>query len=55
MLQVLANFLSTPLASGLDGDKVARPYVAFDLNPGVVKVKFSRWGCWTCVCVYVSV
>lgn len=37
MGQVLANFLSTPLASGLDGDKMGWPYVAFDLNPGVVK------------------
>lgn len=37
-LQVLANFLSTPLASGLDGDAMGWPYVAFDLNPGVVKV-----------------
>ncbi|XP_073099172.1 K(+) efflux antiporter 3, chloroplastic isoform X2 [Elaeis guineensis] len=37
MGQVLANFLSTPLASGLDGDNVGWPYVAFDLNPGVVK------------------
>ncbi|KAK1277866.1 hypothetical protein QJS04_geneDACA003351 [Acorus gramineus] len=35
--QVLANFLSTPLASGLDGDNVGWPYVAFDLNPKVVK------------------
>lgn len=38
ILQVLANFLSTPLASGLDGDKMGWPYVVFDLNPGVVKV-----------------
>ncbi|KAK1295506.1 hypothetical protein QJS10_CPA16g01429 [Acorus calamus] len=37
MAQVLANFLSTPLASGLDGDNVGWPYVAFDLNPKVVK------------------
>ncbi|EHA8590486.1 K(+) efflux antiporter 3, chloroplastic-like [Cocos nucifera] len=37
MGQVLANFLSTPLASGLDGDNMGCPYVAFDLNPGVVK------------------
>ncbi|KAK6136444.1 hypothetical protein DH2020_029800 [Rehmannia glutinosa] len=34
--QVLANFLSTPLVSGTDGD-VGRPYVAFDLDPSVVK------------------
>lgn len=37
MGQVLANLLSTPLASGLDGDNVGYPYVVFDLNPGVVK------------------
>lgn len=53
-LQVLANFLSTPLTSGLDTDMVGWPYVAFDLNLSVVKVrkscpkfnysdKFSRW------------
>ncbi|KAI3445832.1 hypothetical protein Pfo_002497 [Paulownia fortunei] len=34
--QVLANFLSTPLASGIDGD-AGCPYVAFDLDPSVVK------------------
>ncbi|XP_073123062.1 K(+) efflux antiporter 3, chloroplastic [Henckelia pumila] len=34
--QVLANFLSTPLASGIDGD-AGWPYVAFDLDPTVVK------------------
>ncbi|KAF3435851.1 hypothetical protein FNV43_RR22943 [Rhamnella rubrinervis] len=34
---VLANFLSTPLASGVDGDAVGRPFVAFDLDPSVVK------------------
>ncbi|KAK4476945.1 hypothetical protein RD792_016114 [Penstemon davidsonii] len=34
--QVLANFLSTPLASGLDGD-AGWPYVAFDLDLSVVK------------------
>lgn len=37
MGQVLANFLSTPLASGLDGDNVGWPFVAFDLDPKVVK------------------
>ncbi|XP_010538814.1 PREDICTED: K(+) efflux antiporter 3, chloroplastic [Tarenaya hassleriana] len=37
MGQVLANFLSTPLASGIDSDLVGLPYVAFDLNPAVVK------------------
>ncbi|KVI10890.1 Cation/H+ exchanger, partial [Cynara cardunculus var. scolymus] len=36
MSQVLANFLSTPLASGLDGD-AGWPFVAFDLDPTVVK------------------
>ncbi|BBN13424.1 K+:H+ antiporter [Marchantia polymorpha subsp. ruderalis] len=37
MGQVLANFLSTPLASGLGGDAAGWPYVAFDLDPGRVK------------------
>lgn len=37
MGQVLANFLSAPLASGIDGDLAGWPYVAFDLNPTVVK------------------
>ncbi|KAL9238513.1 hypothetical protein vseg_012922 [Gypsophila vaccaria] len=37
MGQVLANFLSAPLASGADGDAVGWPYVAFDQNPAVVK------------------
>ncbi|KAK9110808.1 hypothetical protein Sjap_018868 [Stephania japonica] len=37
MGQVLANFLSTPLVVGTDSGLVGWPYVAFDLNPGVVK------------------
>ncbi|KAJ8638204.1 hypothetical protein MRB53_012471 [Persea americana] len=37
MGQVLANFLSTPLASGLSGDLSGWPYIAFDIDPGVVK------------------
>ncbi|MBA0799351.1 hypothetical protein Gohar_009872 [Gossypium harknessii] len=37
MGQVLANFLSTPLASGVDGDFMGLQYIAFDLNPSVVK------------------
>eukprot|EP00257_Ricinus_communis_P004741 XP_002518305.2 K(+) efflux antiporter 3, chloroplastic isoform X1 [Ricinus communis] len=37
MGQVLANFLSAPLASGIDADLAGWPYVAFDLNPSVVK------------------
>lgn len=37
MGQVLANFLSAPLASGIDGGFVGWPYVAFDLNVSVVK------------------
>ncbi|XP_059653131.1 K(+) efflux antiporter 3, chloroplastic [Cornus florida] len=37
MGQVLANFLSTPLASGVDDNVVGSPYVAFDLDPSVVK------------------
>ncbi|KOM31198.1 hypothetical protein LR48_Vigan01g075300 [Vigna angularis] len=36
MGQVLANFLSNPLASG-EGDEVGWPYVAFDVDPNVVK------------------
>lgn len=38
MGQVLANFLSTPLVSGVDSDLVGWPYIGFDLNPAVVKV-----------------
>ncbi|KAJ1690522.1 hypothetical protein LUZ63_014677 [Rhynchospora breviuscula] len=37
MGQVLANFLSAPLASGMEESNVGWPYVAFDLNPNVVK------------------
>ncbi|XAR73028.1 hypothetical protein NMG60_11019877 [Bertholletia excelsa] len=37
MGQVLANFLSTALTSGIDGDVVGWPYVAFDIDPSVVK------------------
>lgn len=37
MGQVLANLLSAPLASGVDGESMGWPYVAFDLNPTVVK------------------
>ncbi|KAL6347745.1 hypothetical protein AAG906_026274 [Vitis piasezkii] len=37
MGQVLANFLSAPLTSGVDGDILGWPYVAFDLDPSVVK------------------
>ncbi|KAK9286202.1 hypothetical protein L1049_014586 [Liquidambar formosana] len=37
MGQVLANFLSAPLASGVDGDVVGWPCVAFDIDPSVVK------------------
>lgn len=36
MAQVLANFLSTPLASGIDSN-VGQPYVAFDIDLSVVK------------------
>ncbi|GFP86834.1 k(+) efflux antiporter 3 chloroplastic [Phtheirospermum japonicum] len=35
--QVLANFLSTPLVVGSDNRDVGWPYVAFDLDPSVVK------------------
>ncbi|KAF4381031.1 hypothetical protein F8388_011953 [Cannabis sativa] len=37
MGQVLANLLSTPLAAGVDSDSLGCPYVAFDLDPSVVK------------------
>lgn len=37
MGQVLANFLSTPLVAALDGDLAGMPYVAFDLDPTVIK------------------
>ncbi|KAG0464849.1 hypothetical protein HPP92_019013 [Vanilla planifolia] len=37
MGQILANFLSMPLASGLDGDSMGWPYIVFDLNPKVVE------------------
>ncbi|TQE02582.1 hypothetical protein C1H46_011816 [Malus baccata] len=37
MGQVLANFLSTPLASGIDSDNLGLPFVAFDMDPSVVK------------------
>lgn len=37
MGQVLANFLSTPLVAALDGDLAGMPYVAFDLDPAVIK------------------
>ncbi|KDP35932.1 hypothetical protein JCGZ_09904 [Jatropha curcas] len=37
MGQVLANFLTAPLVAGVDGEVVGWPYVAFDLNPSVVK------------------
>jgi hypothetical protein len=37
-MQVLANFLASPLASGLDGDSMGVAYVAFDLDLSIVKV-----------------
>lgn len=37
MGQVLANFLSAPLASGAGGDSAGWRFVAFDLDPGRVK------------------
>ncbi|GJP75060.1 hypothetical protein CLOP_g5559 [Closterium sp. NIES-67] len=33
MGQVLANFLSTPLAAGSGGDAAGWPFISFDLNP----------------------
>jgi hypothetical protein len=44
-LEVLAKFLSTPLASGLEEGNVGWPYVAFDLNPSVVKVNIIYAQC----------
>ncbi|WJX52412.1 K(+) efflux antiporter 3, chloroplastic [Trifolium repens] len=37
MGQVLANLLSNPMASGGDSDGIGWPYVAFDIDPRVVK------------------
>ncbi|KAH0457379.1 hypothetical protein IEQ34_012694 [Dendrobium chrysotoxum] len=37
MAQVLANFLSMPLASGCESDTIGWPYVVFDLNLSEVK------------------
>ncbi|XLR70384.1 K(+) efflux antiporter 3, chloroplastic isoform X2 [Arachis ipaensis] len=34
--EVLANFLSNPLASGGDSDAAGWPYLAFDLDPALV-------------------
>ncbi|XP_061341267.1 uncharacterized protein LOC133287636 [Gastrolobium bilobum] len=44
MGQVLANFLSNPLASGGDSDAVGWPYVAFDLDRTVVKWEEEDYG-----------
>lgn len=41
-LQVLAKFLAAPLSFGLERDTEGWPYVAFDLNPAVVKVDIKR-------------
>lgn len=54
-IKVLANFLSNPLASGGDSDAIVGwPYVAFDLDPMVVKVSvFEHWA-WplsTSICI----
>ncbi|GJZ35600.1 K(+) efflux antiporter 3, chloroplastic [Tanacetum coccineum] len=43
MSQVLANFLSTPLATGIDGE-AEWPFVAFDLDPSIVKHASSKLG-----------
>ena len=43
-VQILAKFLSAPLSFGLDQDAEGWPYVAFDLNPAVVKVRNKRFG-----------
>jgi len=39
LIQVLAKFLSAPLSFGLDREAEGWPYVTFDLNPAVVKVR----------------
>lgn len=41
-VQVLAKFLAAPLSFGLERDTEGWPYVAFDLNPAVVKVGIKR-------------
>jgi hypothetical protein len=41
-IQVLAKFLAAPLSFGLEQDTEGWPYVAFDLNPAVVKVGVKR-------------
>ena len=41
-VQILAKFLSAPLSFGLDQDAEGWPYVAFDLNPAVVKVRNKK-------------
>ena len=48
-VKVLANFLCNPLASGGDSDAAGWPYVAFDLNPTVVKVSIFLVLCMTIV------
>ena len=53
-MKVLANFLSNPLASGGDSDEVGWPYVAFDLDPSVVKVSVFEHCAWllsTSICM----
>ncbi|GAB2247121.1 hypothetical protein Droror1_Dr00007003 [Drosera rotundifolia] len=42
MGQVLANFLSAPLAPGVDSSVAGWPYIAFDLDPSVVKAATER-------------
>ncbi|CAI5479757.1 unnamed protein product [Closterium sp. Yama58-4] len=41
MGQVLANFLSTPLAAGSGGDAAGWPFISFDLNPKRVRLGAS--------------
>ncbi|PWA70196.1 phosphoglucan phosphatase DSP4, amyloplastic [Artemisia annua] len=38
MIQVIPNFLSTPLATGINGE-AGWPFVAFDLDPSIIKAK----------------
>lgn len=51
-MEVLANFLSNPLASGGDSDAVGWPYIAFDLDPRVVKVSIYATLCACMPIVY---
>jgi hypothetical protein len=55
-IKVLANLLSNPMASGGDSsDGIGWPYVAFDIDPRVVKVSSVSEHCeWLFQCLLVS-